>query len=63
MPAHIRTALTSQTLSLSVQDGRLVLGTWQAVYLMGAPQCPASTNGGVSFDGGRTTPLKGNPSN
>ena len=33
MPAHIRTALTSQTLSLSVQDGRLVLGTWQAVYL------------------------------
>ena len=33
MPAHIRTALTSQTMSLSVQDGRLVLGTWQAVYL------------------------------
>ena len=33
MPAHIRTALTSQTLSLSVVDGRLQLGTWQAVYL------------------------------
>ena len=33
MPAHIRTALTSQTLSLSVQEGRLVLGTWQAIYL------------------------------
>ena len=33
MPAHIRTALTSQTLSLSVESGRLALGTWQAVYL------------------------------
>ncbi|WP_115071685.1 secondary thiamine-phosphate synthase enzyme YjbQ [Synechococcus sp. UW179B] len=33
MPAHIRTALTSQTMTLSVQNGRLVLGTWQAVYL------------------------------
>lgn len=33
MPAHIRTALTQQTLSLSVENGQLVLGTWQAVYL------------------------------
>jgi secondary thiamine-phosphate synthase enzyme len=33
MPAHIRTALTSQTMTLSVQNGRLILGTWQAVYL------------------------------
>ena len=33
MPAHIRTALTSQTLSLSVSGGQLLLGTWQAVYL------------------------------
>ena len=33
MPAHIRTALTAQTMSLSVVDGRLRLGTWQAVYL------------------------------
>ena len=33
MPAHIRTALTSQTLSLSIDHGRLLLGTWQGVYL------------------------------
>ena len=33
MPAHIRTALTSQTMTLSVQNSRLLLGTWQAVYL------------------------------
>ena len=33
MPAHIRTALTSQNMTLSVQNSRLLLGTWQAVYL------------------------------
>ena len=33
MPAHIRTALTCTSLSLSFQRGRLLLGTWQAVYL------------------------------
>ncbi|MFN9485344.1 MAG: secondary thiamine-phosphate synthase enzyme YjbQ [Cyanobacteriota bacterium] len=33
MPAHIRTALTCTSLSLSFQQGRLLLGTWQAIYL------------------------------
>jgi secondary thiamine-phosphate synthase enzyme len=33
MPAHIRTALTCTSLTLSVAHSRLVLGTWQAVYL------------------------------
>lgn len=33
MPAHIRTALTATSLQLSFQRGRLLLGTWQAVYL------------------------------
>ena|SRR5215831_17842260 len=33
MPAHIRTALTTVNLSLSVQAGRLTLGTWQGIYL------------------------------
>lgn len=33
MPAHIRTALTAQTLTLSVQEGRLLLGVWQGIYL------------------------------
>ena len=32
MPAHIRTALTTTSLGLSFDQGRLVLGTWQAVY-------------------------------
>ena len=33
MPAHIRTALTTVTLSVPVRGGRLVLGTWQGIYL------------------------------
>lgn len=33
MPAHIRTCLTATSLNLSFQKGRLLLGTWQAVYL------------------------------
>ncbi len=33
MPAHIRTSLTSTTITLSFKAGTLVLGTWQAVYL------------------------------
>ena len=33
MPAHIRTALTCTSLGLSFDAGRLLLGTWQAVYL------------------------------
>jgi secondary thiamine-phosphate synthase enzyme len=33
MPAHVRSALTSTTLSIPVSDRRPVLGTWQGVYL------------------------------
>ena len=33
MPAHIKTSLTNTSLSLSFQEGKIMLGTWQAVYL------------------------------
>ena len=33
MPAHIRSALSQSSLSIPVEDGALVLGTWQAIYL------------------------------
>ena len=33
MPAHIRTALTGVQLSIPVSGGRLMLGTWQGIYL------------------------------
>lgn len=32
MPAHIKAALTATTLSIPVNAGRLMLGTWQGVY-------------------------------
>jgi secondary thiamine-phosphate synthase enzyme len=33
MPAHIRTILTQNSLSIPVADGTCDLGTWQGVYL------------------------------
>lgn len=33
MPAHIKAAVLPTSLSIPVSDGRLVLGTWQGVYL------------------------------
>ena len=33
MPAHLRSALTQTQLSIPVDHGRLVLGTWQGIYL------------------------------
>ncbi len=33
MPAHLRTMLTHTGLSIPLQAGRPVLGTWQAIYL------------------------------
>ena len=34
MPAHIKTMLTSTSLQVPVRDGRMMLGTWQAIYLI-----------------------------
>jgi secondary thiamine-phosphate synthase enzyme len=33
MPAHVRATLTAVQLSIPMRDGRLMLGTWQAIYL------------------------------
>lgn len=33
MPAHVRTALTTVNLSIPIAGGRMVLGTWQGIYL------------------------------
>jgi len=32
-PAHIKTSLVGSSQILPVQDGRLVLGTWQGIFL------------------------------
>ncbi|MBO9656541.1 secondary thiamine-phosphate synthase enzyme YjbQ [Agrobacterium sp. SOY23] len=33
MPAHIKSALTTVSIGVPISDGRLVLGTWQGLYL------------------------------
>ena len=33
MPAHLRSVLTANSLSIPIADGRLMLGTWQGLYL------------------------------
>jgi secondary thiamine-phosphate synthase enzyme len=33
MPAHLKTALTQVSMTIPLVDGRLVLGTWQGIYL------------------------------
>jgi secondary thiamine-phosphate synthase enzyme len=40
MPAHIRAALTLTQLSVPVQHGRMVLGTWQGIYLFEHREAP-----------------------
>ena len=33
MPAHIKSSLTNNQISLSIENGVLLLGTWQGIYL------------------------------
>jgi secondary thiamine-phosphate synthase enzyme len=33
MPAHVRSAITKTSESIPIANGRLVLGTWQGIYL------------------------------
>lgn len=40
MPAHIKSALTQVSLSIPVQNGRMMLGTWQGIYLFEHREMP-----------------------
>ena len=33
MPAHIKSSLTNNQITLSIKDKKLILGTWQGLYL------------------------------
>ena len=33
MPAHVKASLLGASLTLPISGGRLVLGTWQGIYL------------------------------
>jgi secondary thiamine-phosphate synthase enzyme len=53
MPAHIRTMLTAVSLQVPVLDGRLVLGTWQAIYLIEHRRRPHRREVVLQFAGSR----------
>ena len=42
MPAHIKSALPQTSLSIPVSNGRMVLGTWQGIYLFEHRTAPHS---------------------
>lgn len=44
MAAHVRAALTTNDLSIPIQDGKLALGTWQGVFLWEHRYAPRSRN-------------------
>ena len=33
MPAHIKSTLTNSNLTLSIKNNKLIIGTWQGIYL------------------------------
>ena len=42
MPAHIKSSLTNNQITLSIKNGELVLGTWQGLYLFEHRLAPQS---------------------
>jgi secondary thiamine-phosphate synthase enzyme len=40
MPAHLRAALTQTQISIPVADGKVVLGTWQGIFLFEHRRAP-----------------------
>ena len=51
MSAHIRTALTTVNLSIPVRASRMVLGTWQGIYLWEHRTIPHARHIAVHFIG------------
>jgi secondary thiamine-phosphate synthase enzyme len=51
MPAHIRAALTQTHLSIPVQNGELMLGTWQGIYLFEHRRAPHTREVALHFIG------------
>ena len=42
MPAHIKSSLTNNQITLSVKNGEIILGTWQGIYLFEHRLAPQS---------------------
>lgn len=52
MPAHIRSALTQSQLTIPVIAGRMVLGTWQGIYLFEHRRAPHGRHVALHIMGG-----------
>jgi secondary thiamine-phosphate synthase enzyme len=51
MPSHIKAMLTAVSLSIPVRDGRMVLGTWQGVFLIEHRTAPHRRSVALNFIG------------
>jgi len=51
MPAHVRSILTENSVTIPVANGRLALGTWQGVYLWEHRNRPHERRITVTFHG------------
>lgn len=51
MPSHVKTMLTSVSLQIPVVNGAMVLGTWQAIYLIEHRARPHRREVVVQFNG------------
>ena len=51
MPSHIKAMLTCVSLTIPVHDGRMVLGTWQGVFLIEHRAAPHQRNVALNFMG------------
>ena len=56
MPSHIKSMLTEVSLGIPVMGGRMVLGTWQGVYLIEHRDAPHERNIALSFIGSPPRP-------
>lgn len=52
MPAHVRTVLTQNSLNVPVSGGRLMLGTWQGIFVWEHRHAPHQRKVTVTVVGG-----------
>ena len=53
MPAHVKAMLTGVSLHVPVADGRMMLGTWQGLYLVEHRRRPHARDVSLQFVGSR----------
>jgi secondary thiamine-phosphate synthase enzyme len=56
MPAHIKAALTATSLSVPVKAGRMLLGTWQGIYVVEHRDAPHEREVVLHYIGSRAQP-------